>query len=141
MAGGLIRGLIKRRLERGNDMKVLATDKAPGAIGPYSQGFVVNGFVFTSGQIPVDPATGAVPEGIAAQARQSCKNVGALLEAAGLGFDNVVKTTCFLADMADFGAFNEVYAEFFTSKPARSCVAVKDLPKGVLCEVECIAEV
>ena len=122
-------------------MKVIATDKAPGAIGPYSQGFLSNGFFFSSGQIPVDPATGAVPEGIAAQARQSCKNVGALLEAAGLGFDNVVKTTCFLADMADFGAFNEVYAEFFTSKPARSCVAVKDLPKGVLCEVECIAEV
>jgi reactive intermediate/imine deaminase len=122
-------------------MKVIATDKAPGAIGPYSQGFISNGFFFSSGQIPVDPATGAVPEGIAAQARQSCKNVGALLEAAGLGFDNVVKTTCFLADMADFGAFNEVYAEFFTSKPARSCVAVKDLPKGVLCEVECIAEV
>lgn len=122
-------------------MKVIATDKAPGAIGPYSQGFISNGFFFSSGQIPVDPATGAVPEGIAAQARQSCKNVGALLEAAGLGFDNVVKTTCFLADMADFGAFNEVYAEYFTSKPARSCVAVKDLPKGVLCEVECIAEV
>jgi reactive intermediate/imine deaminase len=122
-------------------MNVIATDKAPGAIGPYSQGFISNGFFFSSGQIPVDPATGAVPEGIAAQARQSCKNVGALLEAAGLGFDNVVKTTCFLADMADFGAFNEVYAEFFTSKPARSCVAVKDLPKGVLCEVECIAEV
>ena len=127
--------------ERGYSMKVIATDKAPGAIGPYSQGFISNGFFFSSGQIPVDPATGAVPEGIAAQARQSCKNVGALLEAAGLGFDNVVKTTCFLADMADFGAFNEVYAEYFTSKPARSCVAVKDLPKGVLCEVECIAEV
>ena len=122
-------------------MKVIATDKAPGAIGPYSQGFISNGFFFSSGQIPVDPATGAVPEGIAAEARQSCKNVGALLEAAGLGFDNVVKTTCFLADMADFGAFNEVYAEYFTSKPARSCVAVKDLPKGVLCEVECIAAV
>lgn len=140
MAGGLIRGLIKRRLERGNDMKVLATDKAPGAIGPYSQGFVVNGFVFTSGQIPVDPATGAVPEGIAAQTEQACKNVGAILEAAGCSFDNVVKTTCFLAEIADFAAFNEVYAKFFTSKPARSCFAVKDLPKGVLCEIECIAE-
>ena len=122
-------------------MKVIATDKAPGAIGPYSQGFISNGFFFSSGQIPVDPATGAVPEGIAAQARQSCKNVGALLEAAGLGFDNVVKTTCFLADMADFGAFNEVYAKYFTGKPARSCVAVKDLPKGVLCEIEIIAEI
>ena len=119
---------------------VISTTSAPAAIGPYSQGFISNGFFFSSGQIPVDPATGAVPEGIAAQARQSCQNVGALLEAAGLGFDNVVKTTCFLADMADFGAFNEVYAEFFTSKPARSCVAVKDLPKGVLCEIETIAE-
>ena len=121
-------------------MKVIATDKAPGAIGPYSQGFVVNGFVFTSGQIPVDPATGAVPEGIAAQTEQACKNVGAILEAAGCSFDNVVKTTCFLAEIADFAAFNEVYAKFFTSKPARSCFAVKDLPKGVLCEIECIAE-
>ncbi len=121
-------------------MKVLATDKAPGAIGPYSQGFVVNGFVFTSGQIPVDPATGEVPEGIAAQTEQACKNVGAILEAAGCSFDNVVKTTCFLAEIADFAAFNEVYAKFFTSKPARSCFAVKDLPKGVLCEIECIAE-
>ena len=89
-------------------MKVFATDKAPGAIGPYSQGFIANGFVFTSGQIPVDPATGEVPEGITAQAHQSCKNIGALLEAAGVGYDNVIKTTCFLADMADFGAFNEV---------------------------------
>ena len=121
-------------------MKVLATDKAPGAIGPYSQGFVVNGFVFTSGQIPVDPATGQMPEGIAAQTEQACKNVGAILEAAGCSFDNVVKTTCFLAEIADFAAFNEVYAKFFTSKPARSCFAVKDLPKGVLCEIECIAE-
>lgn len=120
-------------------MKVISTDKAPGAIGPYSQGFVVKGLVFTSGQIPVDPETGEVPEGIAAQAEQSCKNVGALLEAAGSGFDKVIKTTCFLADMADFAAFNTVYAEFFTSKPARSCVAVKDLPKGVLCEIEAIA--
>ena len=120
-------------------MKVLETKNAPGAIGPYSQGFEVNGFVFTSGQIPVDPATGEAPEGIAAQAEQSCKNVGAILEAAGAGFDKVFKTTCFLADMGDFAAFNEVYAKFFTSKPARSCVAVKDLPKGVLCEIEAIA--
>jgi len=120
-------------------MKVLETKNAPGAIGPYSQGFEVNGFIYTSGQIPVDPATGAVPEGIAAQAEQSCKNVGAILEAAGAGFDKVFKTTCFLADMGDFAAFNEVYARFFTSKPARSCVAVKALPKGVLCEIEAIA--
>ena len=121
-------------------MKVLETTKAPGAIGPYSQGFEVNGFVFTSGQIPVDPATGEVPEGIAAQAEQSCKNVGAILEAAGTGFEKVFKTTCFLADMGDFAQFNEVYAKYFVSKPARSCVAVKTLPKGVLCEIEAIAE-
>lgn len=121
-------------------MKVIATEKAPGAIGPYSQGFVTNGFVYTSGQIPVNPADGTIPEGITAQAEQSCKNVGAILEAAGTGFEKVVKTTCFLADIADFAAFNEVYAKFFTSKPARSCVAVKDLPKGVLCEIEAIAE-
>ena len=121
-------------------MKVIATEKAPGAIGPYSQGFLTNGFVYTSGQIPVNPADGTIPEGIAAQAQQSCKNVGAILEAGGSSFEKVVKTTCFLADIADFAAFNEVYAKFFTSKPARSCVAVKDLPKGVLCEVEAIAE-
>lgn len=120
-------------------MIVLETKNAPGAIGPYSQGFEANGFVITSGQIPVDPATGIVPEGIAAQAEQSCKNVGAILEAAGTGFDRVIKTTCFLADMGDFAAFNEVYAKFFTSKPARSCVAVKALPKGVACEIEAIA--
>ena len=121
-------------------MKVIATEKAPGAIGPYSQGFVTNGFVYTSGQIPVNPADGTIPAGIAAQALQSCKNVGAILEAGGSSFEKVVKTTCFLADIADFAAFNEVYAKFFTSKPARSCVAVKDLPKGVLCEIEAIAE-
>ena len=121
-------------------MKVIATEKAPGAIGPYSQGFVTNGFVYTSGQIPVNPADGTIPAGIAAQAQQSCKNVGAILEAGGSSFEKVVKTTCFLADIADFAAFNEVYANFFTSKPARSCVAVKDLPKGVLCEIEAIAE-
>ncbi len=120
-------------------MNVLNTDKAPGAIGPYSQGIEVNGFVFTSGQIPVDPASGEIPADIAAQAEQSCKNVGAILEAAGTGYEKVIKTTCFLADMGDFSAFNEVYARFFVSKPARSCVAVKDLPKGVLCEVEAIA--
>ena len=105
-------------------MNIISTEKAPGAIGPYSQGYTVGGLVFTSGQIPVDPATGAVAEGIAAQADQSCRNVGAILEAAGVGFDKVVKTTCFLADIADFAAFNEVYAKYFTSNPARSCVAV-----------------
>lgn len=120
-------------------MQIISTEKAPGAIGPYSQGYIVNGFVCTSGQIPVDPATGNIPEGIAAQAEQSCANVGAILEAAGSGFDKVFKTTCFLADMADFAAFNEVYAKYFVSKPARSCVAVKALPKGVLCEIEAIA--
>ena len=113
-------------------MNIIATEKAPGAIGPYSQGYEVNGMVFTSGQIPVDPATGNIPEGIAAQAEQSCKNVGEILKAAGSGYDKVVKTTCFLAEIADFAAFNEVYAKYFVSKPARSCVAVKDLPKGVL---------
>lgn len=120
-------------------MTVLETTKAPGAIGPYSQGFVVNGLVYTSGQIPVDPASGQIPEGIAAQAEQSCRNVGAILEAADSGFDKVFKTTCFLADMADFAVFNQVYARYFISKPARSCVAVKTLPKGVLCEIEAIA--
>lgn len=121
-------------------MKVIATEKAPGAIGPYSQGFIAGGFVYTSGQIPVNPADATVPEGIAAQTEQSCKNVGAILEAAGSGYDKVIKTTCFLADIADFAAFNEVYAKYFASKPARSCVAVKDLPKGVLCEIEAVAE-
>ena len=120
-------------------MKVIATEKAPGAIGPYSQGFIAGGFVYTSGQIPVNPADGTVPEGIAAQTEQSCKNVGAILEAAGSGYDKVIKTTCFLADIADFAAFNEVYARYFTSKPARSCVAVKAMPKGALCEIEAIA--
>lgn len=120
-------------------MKVISTEKAPAAIGPYSQAMEVGNFVFASGQIPADPVTGEVPEGITAQAEQSCKNVGAILEAAGLNYDNVVKTTCFLADMADFAAFNEVYAKYFTGKPARSCVAVKGIPKGVLCEIEVIA--
>lgn len=122
-------------------MKMINTTKAPGAIGPYSQGFIVNGILYTSGQIPVVPADGTVPEGIALQAEQSCKNVGALLEAAGIDFTQVFKTTCFLADMADFAIFNEVYAKYFTSKPARSTVAVKGLPKGVLCEIEAIAVV
>ena len=118
---------------------VISTDKAPGAIGPYSQGWVVGDFVYTSGQIPVGPVSGEVPAGIAAQAEQSCKNVAAILEAAGTTLEGVIKTTCFLADMGDFAAFNEVYAKYFTSKPARSCVAVKDLPKGVLCEIEAVA--
>ena len=120
-------------------MKIIHTDKAPAAIGPYSQGYIVNGVFTTSGQIPVDSATGVIPEGIAAQAEQSCKNIGALLEAAGTSFEKVYKTTCFLAEMGDFAAFNEVYAKYFISKPARSCVAVKELPKGVLCEIEAIA--
>ena len=120
-------------------MQIITTDKAPGAIGPYSQGYVVNNIVYTSGQIPIDPASGSIPEGIAAQAERSCANVGAILEAAGTGFDKVFKTTCFLADMNDFAAFNEVYAKYFISNPARSCVAVKSLPKGVLCEIEAIA--
>ena len=120
-------------------MKVLETKNAPGAIGPYSQGYAVNGFIYTSGQIPVDPVSGGIPEGIVAQAHQSCKNVGAILAAGGVGFEKVFKTTCFLADMGDFAAFNEVYAQYFVSKPARSCVAVKTLPKGVLCEIEAIA--
>lgn len=120
-------------------MLKIETASAPAAIGPYSQGYKVNGFVFTSGQIPVDPATGAIPEGIAAQAEQSCRNVQAILEAAGTDLTKVIKTTCFLSDMGDFADFNEVYARFFTMRPARSCVAVKTLPKNVLCEIEAIA--
>ena len=123
-------------------MKTLETKKAPAAIGPYSQAKMTGNFLFASGQIPVDPATGEVAgDKIETQAEQSCKNVGAILEAAGSGFDKVFKTTCFLADMGDFAVFNEVYAKYFTSKPARSCVAVKTLPKNVLCEVEVIAAV
>ena len=121
-------------------MKKIATDKAPAAIGPYSQGIIVDKMFYASGQIPIDPATGEI-EGndIVTQATQVMKNIGALLEAAGCDYAKVVKTTCFLADMADFVAFNQVYAEYFTEKPARSCVAVKTLPKNVLCEVEVIA--
>lgn len=123
-------------------MKKIETTNAPAAIGPYSQGFVVNGLLFTSGQIPLNPATGEiVGTDIASQTHQVMKNLGALLEAAGLTYSNVVKTTCFLAEMSDFAAFNEVYAQYMTEKPARSCVAVKTLPKNVLCEVELIAEV
>ena len=121
-------------------MKTIQTSNAPAAIGPYSQAKVVNGFVFASGQIPLNPATGEV-EGttIEAQAEQVMKNVGAILKEAGVGFENVVKTTCVLAEMADFAAFNSVYEKYFTGKPARSCVAVKQLPKNVLVEVEVIA--
>ena len=123
-------------------MKRIYTDKAPAAIGPYSQGYISNGFFFTSGQVPLDPATGTVVgEDIAAQTEQVMQNLGALLEAAGTNFTNVVKTTCFLADMGDFVTFNEIYGRYFTEKPARSCVAVKTLPKNVLVEVELIAEV
>ena len=121
-------------------MTVISTPNAPAAIGPYSQGMIVGSLVFCSGQIPVDPATGGIPEGIAAQAEQSCRNVAAVLEAAGSDLSKVAKTTCFLADMADFAAFNEVYAQHFVGKPARSCCAVKTLPKNVLCEIEAIAE-
>jgi reactive intermediate/imine deaminase len=121
------------------NLNVIDTPNAPAAIGPYSQGFEVNGIIVTSGQLPADPATGELAQGIAAQAEQSCKNVGAILEAAGSSFDKVFKTTCFLADMSDFFAFNEVYAKHFTGKPARSCVAVKTLPKGALCEIEAMA--
>ena len=121
-------------------MKEIRTADAPAAIGPYAQGYVSKGFVFTSGQIGVDPKTGEAPEGIAAQAEFSCRNVGAVLKAGGSDYDKVIKTTCFLADMKDFAAFNEVYAKYFTGKPARSCVAVKTLPKGLLCEIEAVAE-
>ena len=121
--------------------KVISTTNAPAAIGPYSQAIEANGFVFASGQIPVNPATGEVAEGIEGQAEQVMKNLAEVLKEAGTGFENVVKTTCFLADMGDFAKFNEVYAKYFVNKPARSCVAVKTLPKNVLCEVELIAAV
>ena len=122
------------------DFQVISTEKAPAAIGPYSQAVKVGEMLFTSGQIPIIPETGALADGdIAVQAEQSCKNVQAIIDAAGGKMDAVVKTTCFLADMNDFAAFNAVYEKYFISKPARSCVAVKTLPKGVLCEVEAIA--
>ena len=121
-------------------MKVISSPNAPAAIGPYAQGYIANGMVFTSGQLPVDPAAGTMPEGIAAQAEQSCKNVGAVLAAGGTGLGSVIKTTCFLADMNDFAAFNEVYARYFINCPARSCVAVKALPQNALCEIEAVAE-
>ena len=129
---------MKRRFQ----MKTIQTANAPAAIGPYSQAKVSGNMLFISGQIPVDPATGAVSgDTIETQAEQSCKNVGAILEAAGTDFGSVLKTTCFLADMGDFAEFNAVYEGYFISKPARSCVAVKALPKGVLCEIEAIASV
>ena len=121
-------------------IKKVSTDKAPAAIGPYSQAVIAGKMLFASGQIPINPETGNVEaEGIEAQTEQVMKNIGAVLIAGGCGYEDVVKTTCFLADMADFSAFNSVYEKYFTQKPARSCVAVKQLPKDVLCEVEVIA--
>ena len=123
-------------------MKIVATEKAPKALGPYSQGYVHNGVLYTAGQIAINPEVNDVEATtIEAQTEQVCKNLGEVLKEAGKSFDKVLKTTCFLADMSDFAAFNEVYGKYFTSKPARSCVAVKTLPKGVLCEVELIAAV
>ena len=123
-------------------MKQISTDNAPAAFGPYSQGFVSGNILFSAGQIPLDPATGEiVGTDITAQTEQVMKNLGAILEAAGSSYEKTLKTTCFLSDMGDFGAFNEVYGKYFTGKPARSCVAVKTLPKNVLVEVEVIAEV
>lgn len=120
-------------------MKIVHSDQAPKALGPYSQAIIANGFVFISGQGGIDPATGKVVEGVEAQALQAMKNIQAILTEAGTDFTKVVKTTCFLADMKDFAAFNAIYAEYFTGKPARSCVAVKELPANFLCEVEVIA--
>ena len=123
-------------------MKIVATEKAPKALGPYSQGYVHNGVLYTAGQIAINPEVNDVEATtIEAQTEQVCKNLGEVLKEAGTSFDKVLKTTCFLADMSDFAAFNEVYGKYFTSKPARSCVAVKTLPKGFLCEVELIAAV
>ena len=121
--------------------RIISTDKAPAAIGPYSQAVVSGGMVYTAGQVALDPETGVISgSDVTAQTHQVMKNLTAVLSAAGSGLDRVVKTTCFLADMADFGAFNAVYGEYLPNKPARSCVAVKELPKGALCEVEVIAE-
>ncbi len=122
-------------------MQKVNSPEAPAAIGPYSHAYITaNGLVFTSGQIPAYPDGSPMAEGIEAQAEQSCRNVGAVLRAAGTDYDHVIKTTCFLADMADFAVFNKVYEKYFISKPARSCVAVKTLPAGALCEIEAIAE-
>ena len=122
-------------------MHTVSTSGAPAAIGPYSQAVISGSFCFVSGQIPVNPADGSVPCGITAQADQSCRNAAAVLKAAGTSTEKAVKTTCFIADIDDFAAFNSVYEKYFTGRPARSCVAVKDLPKGVLCEIEVIAEI
>lgn len=122
--------------------KIIATEKAPAAIGPYSQAIVVGNMVFTSGQIPINPASGNIEvSDITAQTEQVMKNLGEVLSAAGTSYEKAIKTTCFLANISDFAAFNEVYSKYFISKPARSCVAVKDLPKGALVEVEVVAEI
>ena len=121
-------------------MDYIATSSAPAAIGPYSQAIVCGNTLYASGQIPINPETGAIEaKDIVGQTEQACKNVGEVLKAAGMGFENVVKTTCFLSDIGNFAAFNEVYAKYFVSKPARSCVAVRDIPKGALCEIEITA--
>ena len=121
-------------------MKYITTPSAPAAIGPYSQAILSGNTLYASGQIPINPESGQIEaRDIAAQTEQACRNVGEILKAAGMGFENVVKTTCFLSDIADFAAFNEVYAKYFVSRPARSCVAVKDIPKGALCEIEIVA--
>lgn len=124
-------------MSKKKELQAISTKKAPAAIGPYSQAIAAGDFLFISGQIPIDPASGDVVSGdITAQAEQVMKNIGKILKKAGIGYENAVKTTCFLADLADFTAFNDVYAKYFTGKPARSCVAVRQIPKGVLCEVE-----
>ncbi len=142
LQAGLI--ILEKSFKRkdGADMEIISTKNAPGAIGPYSQAIILNGVVYTSGQVPLSPETGeVVGTTIEEQAEQVMKNLGAVLEAAGSSYEKTVKTTCFLADMNDFAAFNEVYGKYFTGKPARSCVAVKTLPKNVLCEVEAVAAV
>lgn len=121
-------------------MEKVSTSFAPAAIGPYSQAITLGSLVFTSGQIPLDPKDSTIPEGIQAQAEQCCKNVAAVLKAGGSSIDKVIKTTCYLTDMSDFAAFNAVYAKYFTGSPARSCVAVRDLPRGAWCEIEAIGE-
>ena len=144
MRGGLLRRYENdfHGYERGIQMKVIATDKAPGAIGPYSQGYISNGFVYTSGQIPLNPETGAIEgQTIEAQAEQAIKNLGEILKAADSDFSKVVKTTCFLAHISDFAAFNSIYEKYFVSKPARSCFEVAALPKGALVEIEAVAVV
>ena len=120
-------------------MKIIHSEQAPAAIGPYSQAYEANGFIYTSGQLGINPSTGKMPETITEQTEQACKNIAAILAASGLSMMNVIKTTCFLADINDFKAFNEVYAKHFVSKPARSCFAVKSLPANGLCEIEVIA--